>query len=94
MGDILALEAVAAGDGLSQFAALIAQHQGEAVQFPADDPFLPADELENLTGGLGLIGRKHGLGMSHRSQTLQNLTGHSLGGRRCQDNAGLLFQLL
>ena len=26
-----------------------------------------ADELENLTGGLGLIGRKHGFGMSHCS---------------------------
>ena len=94
MGDILALETVAAGDGLDQFSALIAQHQGETVQLPADDHFPTADELEDLIGGLGLIGREHGLCVGHRSQALQNLAGNSLGGRRRQDNAGLLFQLL
>jgi len=56
MGDILALEAVAAGNGLGQFPVLIAQYQGKPVQFPADDHLPPADELEDLSRGLGLIG--------------------------------------
>ena len=94
MGDILTLETVAAGDGLDQFATLIAQHQRETVQLPADDHFPAADELEDLIGRLGLIGRKHGLRMGHRGQALQNLAGHSLGRRRGQDNAGHLLQML
>ena len=56
MGNILALEAIAAGDGLDQLAALIAQHQRQTIQLPADDHLPPADELEDLTGRLGLVG--------------------------------------
>ena len=80
MGNVLTLEPVAAGDGLDQFAALIAQHQRQAVQLPADDYLPPADELEDLAAGLGLVGREHGPGMGYHSQALQHFAGHPLGG--------------
>ena len=82
MGDILTLEPIAAGNGLNQLAAHIAQHQRQSVQLPADDHPPPADELEYLAGGLGLVGREHGPGVGYCSQALQHLSGHPLGGRR------------
>ena len=93
MGDVLTLEPIAAGNGLNQLAARIAQHQRQSVQLPADDHPPPADELEYLAGGLGLVGREHRLGMGYRRQALQHLARHPLGGRRRQDNAGVPFQL-
>ena len=93
MGDILTLVSIAAGDGLDQLAARIAQHQRQSIQLPADDHLPPPDELEDFISGLGLVGREHGLGMGDRSQALQHLAGHPLGGRRCQNDASVPLQL-
>ena len=93
MGDILTDDSFpTAGNRLLQLALAIPKYQCQAVHLPGHHHSMFPGKPDEVIHGLGFICRQHRLGMPDRHQLLQNLSGHSLGGRAGQDQPGARFQ--